>query len=159
VGKKSEVEELMDEECIAHTDHDPYSVRPLSTPIPDTSEAPDLLTLPAPIPDIVAPRAVLPAPERRQSDSAAAVHAATHVHDNEGVGPSIKDSEVLQHIFAKIDESDSDDSSDSDMERNRKRESISILPGSLESYRMARRFTGSSEESRGSGKRLRGVEE
>lgn len=148
-GRKSVAEEHMDEECIAHTDHDPYSYVPLPTSDISSTETPHLLTLPSPTPDVVAPRAVLPTHEKSPS-------AAACVYNSEEAGPSINDSEVLRKILAKIDDSDSSDESDSDNERDRKRESISIVPGSLESYVMARRFTGSSE---GSGSRLQGVEE
>jgi len=138
----------MDEECIGYTDHDPGSYFSLPTPSPPAIDEYGHLALPPPLPGIEAPRAVLPSPEISCDSTPSA-----------DTGSSVSDSEGLEQILAKIDTSDSGDSSDSDMERNRKRESISIMPGSFESFQMARRFTGSSEGSRGSGSRLQGVEE
>lgn len=152
VSRMSVAEEHIEDERIAHSDDQRSTQGPLPTPDPDVYKR---LALPSTASDLVASRAVLP---NREKARCAAVHAATHVDDKDCPGPGINDSEVLQHIFAKIDdpsESSDEYSSDSDIGRNRKRSSISIVPGSLESYQLARRFTGGSDNSN----RLQGVEE
>lgn len=88
----------------------------------------------------------------------ASVHAATHVHDDkdfdiddaddltgehEKAGPTLEECPTLQRIFARMDTGEADYmsdeiSDDSDLERDRKRKSMWIDPGSPSREFMAR---------------------
>lgn len=147
--RRSDSEQHLEQERVARNDHASSSN----------------LVLPPP-PEIIGNEA-LP-PQVSETDASASSRSSTAsfqssklVQGEEDEGDSVlfSGSELSQSSLTRSNDSGDNSSSDSDMERNRKRESISIMAGSLESFQMARRFTGSSEGSRGSNKRLQGVEE